>query len=195
MVSGGPGFSSDFSSWKNLLENPWVPNRVPPDHHSCGSRKIQYFAGPSSGGHISVSQRRAVYRFHSELNGIVMYGASVHLLDGSTMDTEKIDFPLVYQLEDRLEVFLIFETNAHLNRENSGNNVSKFAEDAVDLFRLAQQASATSLFVYGRSGAAHIQVDSSDRVFQQLEGRPFEMMDVFSDHLSENRTTRFVLSD
>lgn len=102
---------------------------------------------------------------------------------------------LVYEVEYGFEVFSILESDTHLDCEEPWDGLAEGSEDVVDFGGVAQEAASALLLIYGGGGAAHVEVDAGDGVVLQLLGGTSEVVDVFTDHLGEDRTAGFVFRD
>ena len=82
------------------------------------------------------------------------------------MDAEQIDAVFVDQAEDFFVILGGIKADAHLDGEETGHGVTEGSKQFIDFGRIAQQAAADILFVDLGCRAAHVQVDTGDRILE-----------------------------
>ena len=99
------------------------------------------------------------------------------------------------EFEDAVEWRRIIESDAHLDREKTGDDGAKRGEDFSDALRVAQETAADVFLVNLRRGATEIEIDPRDIVAEEFLGGPSEVPEILADQLGEHGAASGVLVD
>ena len=189
------GFAGKVLS--ELTKNPWVADAVAPDHQSCGVCLVEHALAFGDGGDVAICEDGDAQALDGAGDVFVVDLAAVGFFDGACVEAEEVDLVLVDEVEDGLEVPVVFEADPHLDGEGAANGLAEAAEDGVDLFRLAEEAAADVLFINFGGRAAHVEIDAGDGECLLLDAAdgPLEVGQALADHLRKDWAASLVVPD
>ena len=165
----GEGLASPMLA--DLMEEPRVPDRAPPDHQTARAREREHFGSLFGRIHVAIRQHRTWELRRRARDEIVMHRAAIHLLHGAPMHGEQVERMLREDRQQFVEHRRVIEAQPGLYCEGDFHRIPKRPEDRINPPRLAQQTSARAFPVNDRRRTAEVQIDRGNRMLLQARSR------------------------
>src|SRR5678815_2228613 len=111
-----------------------------------------------------------------------MHVRTVHLSDGTTVDSEKIELVSGEDAQQVGKRFGRIKSQAGLHCEGDSNGLSQSAHDRIDTGGFPQEAAPGTFPINDRGWASQIQVDGRDGILLKFTSSADEGWNVIPDH-------------
>ena len=180
----------------DLLKQPRIPNRPPPQHQPPRPRLRQHPQRRLRRVHIPIRQHRTPHHLHRMRDEIVVYLRPIHLPHRPPVHRQNIRLMPRINRQQRLKLRQRrrLHPDPRLHRERHlRDRLPQRPQDPVNPRQIPQQPAPRALVEHPRRRTAQIQVNPRHRMLLQLLRRPHQIGHVIANHLQHHRPPCLVL--